>query len=73
MQPGKLRIAIDEAERFIRLAKKAQTRQDKDWKIDSVRLGLTMRERYGNISKENATCKRASLDLTRALSELRKS
>lgn len=50
------KIAIQEAERFIRLAKKAlEISLDREWR-----------------SKENAATKRASMDLTRALAEMRK-
>lgn len=67
-----LEYVIREAERFISAARYAIERRDKDWMRDSKRLGLTKKDVYSNTSKENAACKRASLDLTRALAELRK-
>ena len=52
--------AIIEAEGFLRRAKKAKARLEED--------------KYAEISgsKETAACKRASMDLTRSLAELRK-
>lgn len=67
-----LTVAIKETERFIDAALKAQARWELDWLKDSKRLNLTKRDYYTNVSKENAACKRASMELTRALSELRK-
>jgi hypothetical protein len=69
----RLREAVNEAERFLVAAKRAETKYFEDWAIASRDLGLTKQEHYSNSGKENASCKRASLDLTRALAELRKS
>jgi len=54
----KVMKAIEEAERFIEKAKLALKRAEG--------------RKYFYIAKENASCRRASLDLTRALSEMRK-
>lgn len=51
--------AVEEAKKFIEKAEKAIKRSEED--------GYTF---FG--CKETAACKRASMDLTRALSELRK-
>lgn len=51
--------AIEEAKRFLFVAKKAQERIDND-----------QYAKYG--SKETAACKRASMDLTRVLADLRR-
>ena len=58
MQIEKVEEAIYEAERF----------------IEKARLALKRAEgrKYFYIAKENASCLRASLDLTRSLAELRK-
>lgn len=72
MNISKLTDAIKEAERFIAAANRAQARLEQDWQFDSKRLSLHNRAIYSNTSKENAACKRASLDLTRALADLRK-
>lgn len=68
-----LEVAMIEATRFLDKAHEARKRLDKDWQIDKEQLNLSNKRFYKNISKENATCLRASMDLTRALSELRKS
>lgn len=69
-----LEEAISEAERFLIKAKEAQKRREKDWQEDKKRLGLTNRiiYSYGSASPENASCKRASMDLTKTLARLRK-
>jgi len=61
MKIEKLQIAIDESRRFIRNAEAAKKRLKED--------------QYAGFSgsKETAAAKRASLDLTRALADLRKS
>jgi len=61
MKIEKLQIAIDESRRFIRKAEAARKRLKED-------------NKYGGFSgsKETAAAKRASLDLTRALSDMRK-
>lgn len=53
-----LKVTIAEAKRFVRLAEIAKLRMEND--------------KYLYQSKETATCKRASMDLTRALAEMRK-
>ena len=58
MEIEKVVKAIEEAERFIGKAKLALKRAEG--------------RKYFYIAKENASCRRASLDLTRALAELRK-
>jgi len=60
MKIEKLQIAIDESRRFIRKAEAARKRLKED--------------NFGGFSgsKETAAAKRASLDLTRALSDMRK-
>ena len=55
----KIKLAMKEAKRFIERARKAVTR------IEG--------EKYCYVSKEAASCRRSSLDLTRALTEMRKS
>jgi hypothetical protein len=64
MKIDKLNIAIAEANRFLKAAKLAQVRI---WEI-KAREG----EYAVVVSKETAACRRASMDLTRALAELRK-
>jgi len=65
MQPDKLKLAIAEAERFLIKAKAI-----------TIKKKFTIHgDKYEIIdypSPVNAACKRASLDLARALSELRK-
>jgi hypothetical protein len=51
-----LKIAMEEAERFLRAARKIKT----DTRFDSI-----------DASKESGAVRRASMDLTRALAELR--
>lgn len=60
MNLDKLNVAVAEAERFIIIAKRAQKRLRED--------------HYAPISgsKETGAARRASMDLTRALAELRK-
>lgn len=68
MLPNKLEEAIKEAERFLVAARKV--------KINIIHgIGPSEGRSWPTVkwpSKENATCLRASLDLTRALAELRK-
>ncbi len=60
-----LQDAIEMAERFLRTCRKVRTEVGK--------YGIYKEQLYVvNNTKETAACKRASLDLTRALSELRK-
>lgn len=59
MRIDKLEIAIEESERFLARAKAARKKlKENEW------------AKYG--CKETASAKRASLDLTRALSDLRR-
>ena len=60
MSPATLKRAIVEAQRFIAVAKAIHIRPDR--KPDDYFLG----------SKETAAAKRASMDLTRALAEMRR-
>jgi hypothetical protein len=59
MTPYKLRKAIEESLRFLSAARDARDRLD--------------REPYRQRCKQFAAARRASMDLTRALAELRKS
>ncbi len=63
--------AIGEAEHFLEAAKAAHQQFYIDWEVDSKRLGLKHPQVYTNTSKRNASCKRASMDLTRILADLR--
>ncbi|PZU95506.1 MAG: hypothetical protein DI527_00425 [Chelatococcus sp.] len=54
-----LKVAIAEARRFIRLATAARQRLQEDG--------------HGNGSKESGACRRSSMDLTRALADVRRS
>lgn len=74
MKRDEILIAIAEAERFIAKAKLALKRREKDWNEDKARLGLSdrLKNAWDSQSKENATCKRASLDLSRVLADLRR-
>ena len=65
MRAETLQNAIAEAERFIRLAKKVEI-------IHGKCGNGKPRVRVEDYTKESAACKRASLDLSRALSEMRK-
>ena len=58
MKIEKVQEAMEEAIRFIDRAEKA--------------LKLMKKKKYWFASKETAACRRSSMDLTRALSELRK-
>jgi hypothetical protein len=60
MNRGTLQFAIEEARRFLRLAKEL----DADAKRDEFYFGVA--------SKRNGAVKRASMDLSRALSNLRR-
>lgn len=60
-----LQKAIMEAKRFIEVAEKVKIIHDK-YKSGKPFI------RIKDYTKESAACKRASLDLTRALAELRK-
>ncbi len=60
MEPTKLKVAIEIANRFIRCVREAEVRLVEE---DMVRL---------TGCKETGACRRASMDLTRALADLRK-
>jgi hypothetical protein len=62
MNKVKLGIAMAEARRFLRKAEAAQKR---------MKDGEPLGPHYYSGTKENAACKRASLDLTRTLADLR--
>jgi hypothetical protein len=65
--------AVREAERFIQKAEQAKARLIKECAEINVRLSLNFKPVNHTItSKETASCRRASLDLSRSLSELRK-
>jgi len=55
-----LEVAMDEAKRFLAIAEEAEKRLTDDAMVTI------------SGSKETAACRRASMDLTRALAELRK-
>lgn len=59
MMIGSINDAVKEAQRFIAAARQAK-----------VRIGREHSAQYG--CKETAACRRASLDLSRALTELRR-
>ncbi len=65
MKPEALRAAIAEAQRFISAAHKLD-------KVDNIQLCRNTDEHYYDAPKLTAATHRASMDLTRALSELRK-
>ena len=64
MRVDALYAAISEAERFLRSAKAVRT------KINPFHKDLPAE--VADYTRESAACKRASLDLTMALAELRK-
>lgn len=63
MRANKINIAIQEAHRFLNRAEKLAQRQAADGNAES---------QYIAGSPESAALRRASLDLTRALSDMRK-
>lgn len=68
MQPGKLETAIREAERFLATTRKVEIKT-----INGI--GPMDGKSWPSVvspTKENAACLRASMELTRALAELRK-
>ena len=72
MYINKITAAITEAERFLVTAKEAQIKWEKDYRDFEERMSKQCHgERFSNTSIENATCKRSSMDLTRALARLR--
>ncbi len=71
MDIRKIDKAVLEAERFILSAEVARRRLIDDFNIDAKRLGLTNINVYNTISKETASLKRASMDMTRALADMR--
>ena len=62
MNKTKLQVAIIEAKRFLAKAQAATVRMEVDKEMTFTFQG----------TKEDAACKRASMDLSRALSDLRK-
>ncbi len=67
-----IEVAIEQAERFISVAKQAQKRIRNDFTKDQERLELINLSVYSTTSKETAACRRASMDLTRSLAQLRR-
>ena len=65
MQIQTLRAAKEEALRFVKAADKAIDAFEEDW------LGSTRTHQYIRQNKHNSGAKRASLDLTRVLSDMR--
>lgn len=61
MTPKTLREAIEEAERFVRIAKTVKTGTSAVSKFEYIDFGV-----------ESAAAKRASMDLTRALARMRR-
>jgi len=72
MNIQKINKAIDEAERFLFRAIVAKRQLVIDFNSDAKRLALANINVYANVNKENAACKRASMDLTRALADMRR-
>lgn len=68
MKISAVKEAIKEAERFIKAAKKIQTGTAWDAKTGSY----VPSKDYIEIGKDSGACRRASMDLTRALAEMRK-
>ena len=68
MQVETLKVAITEAKRFITIAAQVKIRTVKGTHFAA---GKTW-EVVNDYTKESAACKRASMDLTRALSKLRR-
>ncbi len=66
MRPETLEKAIGEAERFIRIAKEVPI--EEFYPLPDRKLYRSLK--YS--SRKNSACKRASMDLTRALAEMRK-
>ena len=66
MQVEALNNAIAAAERFLRTAREVET-EEITRPLDNTKLYFVKQP-----SPKNSACKRASLDLTRALSELRR-
>ncbi len=65
MQPDKIKRAAEEAQRFLRAVRALADRE-----VSDVSASTTYR--VGNGIKESGAVRRASLDLTRALAEMRK-
>ncbi len=68
MKPNDLFRAITEAERFLKVARQVKT---EEMVGEGKMAGESWLVIYG-YCKETAACKRASMDLTRALTELRR-
>jgi hypothetical protein len=72
MKKQTLQRAIAEAERFLEVAKAAYSEIEKEETgIDGIQCGHPYHEKYWAKGSILAACKRASMDLTRALSDLR--
>lgn len=65
MQPDKIKCAAEEAQRFLKAIRALADREAADKDAAATR-------RFGNGIKESGAVRRASLDLTRALAEMRK-
>ena len=65
MQPDKIKRAAEEAQRFLKAVRALADREAADKDAAATR-------RVGNGIKESGAVRRASLDLTRALAEMRK-
>ena len=72
MNIGIIDEAIDEAERFVLKAKRARARLYIDFEKAQRDLGLKNISRFSITSKETAACRRASMDLSRVLTNLRR-
>ena len=72
MDIAKLDTAMNAAMLFVIKADDAKKKWEEDWARESAKFQLTDRKLFRNVSAENASCKRASMDLTRALANLRK-
>jgi len=71
MRVEALRTAIKEAERFLSAARKVKIKKA-EYTASYINKGKPFFETAEQGTKECGACKRASLDLTRALAELRK-
>ncbi len=72
MNITQIETAIREAQRFIAKAEEAKTRIKVDFTEAQRSFGMTNLPCYTITSKETAACKRASMDLSRTLVELRR-
>ena len=65
-----IKAAIAEAERFLKVAKLAGTEEVTDYHEEST--GWKYGKRKGTTNRTNAALKRASLDLSNALADMRR-